>query len=189
MDNTELIEKLANTMGKTKVLKLSNMLAEDNFDIAQLIGLTFHPEKVIGFRAAWLLENMYPQDQDSFIPHIPLLVSKFKEVTNPSCQRHYAKILMQLTDRKAPKTIKEKIAETNLEPAIEQCFDWLIDPEVLVAVKVHAAEALFNVRMRYTWINDELPEQLQFLMRDGTMAIQTRGKRLLSQLKPVKKAW
>lgn len=174
-------------MGKVKVLKLSAMLAEENFDIAQLIAATFHPDRMIGFRAAWILENMYFQDPDSFIPHITLLISKFKEVKNPSCQRHYAKILMHLTEGKAPKTIKEKISEADLNPAIEQCFDWMIDPKVLVAVKVFAAEALFNMRLRYPWINDELPEQLEFLMRDGTMAIQTRGKRLLSQLNPIKK--
>lgn len=187
MTEPELIAKLVNTMGKTKVIKLSAMLAEENFDIAQLINTTFHTDRVIGFRAAWLLENMYFQDPDAFIPHIDLFINKFKSVKNPSCQRHYAKILMHLTDKKAPKTIKKKINETDLEPAIEQCFDWMIDPEVLVAVKVFAAEALFNMCGRYPWIADELPEQLEFLMRDGTMAIQTRGKRLLSQLNSVKK--
>lgn len=171
-------------MGKIKVVKLSAMLAEDNFDIAQLIEATFYPDRMIGFRAAWLLENMYFQDPDSFMPHIRLLISKFKEVKNPGCQRHYAKILMHLTDPKAPKTILEKINETDLDAAIEQCFDWMIDPKVLVAVKVFAAEALFNMRIGYPWIADELPEQLEFLMRDGSMAIQTRGKRLLSQLSP-----
>ena len=188
MDQAELIKQLSATMGKATVVKISNTLADSNFDIARLIDLTFHADKVIGFRAALVLENMYYQDPDTFILHITLFISKIKEVKNPGCRRHYAKILMFLTDRKAPKTIKEKLNATDLEPAVEQCFDWIIDPKVLVAVKVHAAEALFNMHTRYPWIAEELTNQLQFLMRDGTAAIQTRGKRLLSYLHPVKRS-
>lgn len=188
MDEAELIKQLSARMGKPSFVDFSHTLADMNFDLSKLIAATFHPDKVIGFRAAWLLELMYFQEPEVFREYVPLFMSKFKQVTNPSCQRHYAKILMHLTDAKAPEMIKQTLSKTDLGTAVEQCFDWLIDPNVLVAVKAHAAEALFNLRNRYAWINDELPEQLQFLMRDGTMAIQTRGKRLLSQLKPVTKA-
>jgi hypothetical protein len=47
---------------------------------------------------------------------------------------------------------------------------------------VFATQALFNMSMRYPWIKAELTEQLKFLMRDGTAAIQSRGKKLLLQL-------
>ena len=69
-----------------------------------------------------------------------------------------------------------------MEPIVEQCFDWMIDPKVLIAVKVFSAEALFNLRHRYPWISGELTEQLQFLMRDGSAAIQARGRKLLEKL-------
>ncbi len=56
----------------------------------------------------------------------------------------------------------------------------MIDPKVLVAVKVFSSEALFNLRHQYTWINEELADQIRFLMKDGSAAIQTRGKKLLA---------
>jgi hypothetical protein len=65
---------------------------------------------------------------------------------------------------------------------VEQLFDWMIDPKVLIAVKVFASEALFNVRSRYPWITEELINQIRFLMQDGTAAIQSRGKKLLAKL-------
>jgi len=55
----------------------------------------------------------------------------------------------------------------------------MIEPKVKIAVKVFASEALFNLRGRYNWIAEELTNQIQYLMRDGTMAIQTRGRKLL----------
>ena len=59
----------------------------------------------------------------------------------------------------------------------------MIAPKVLIAVKVFAAEALFNLRYRYPWITEELTNQLQFLMINGSAAIQSRGKKLLNALK------
>jgi len=89
---------------------------------------------------------------------------------------------MHITSPKLPKEIKERLVYIDLEPIVEQCFDWLIDPNILIAVKVHAAEALFNIRVRYPWITEELAEQLQYLMKDGSAAIQARGKKLLDKL-------
>ena len=182
--SAELIKQISGTIGKTKVLKLSTILAEKNFELDDLIDLTFHGDKGIAFRAAWLLENMFLANPESFLPHIEYLLSRIGEITNTSCKRHYAKILMLLTAPRALQSIRQKLNEINLEPAIEQCFDWLIDPRVMVAVKSFASEALFNMRLRYPWIADELPEQLEYLMRDGTAAIQSKGRRLLSYLSP-----
>ena len=69
-----------------------------------------------------------------------------------------------------------------MEPIIEQLFDWIIDTEVKIAVKVSSAEALYNLRQQHDWIKDELRNQLEFLMRNGSPAIQTRGRKLLKGL-------
>jgi len=58
----------------------------------------------------------------------------------------------------------------------------MIDPKAKIAIKVFASEALFNLRGRYPWIEEELANQIQFLMRNGTAAIQSRGKKLLALL-------
>jgi len=180
----ELIKQISATIGKTKVIALSQILGNKNTDLTELIDLTFYPDKGIAFRAAWLLENMFLDDPERFLPYITYIISRVKEVNNPSCKRHYAKILMHLTSPGASVTVRQYIKHIDLEPAIEQCFDWIIDPNVMVAVKSFASEALFNMRHRYPWIADELPNQLEYLMRDGTAAIQSKGRRLLSYLSP-----
>src|ERR1700744_2282608 len=179
MTKVELVKELTATFGKTKVDKLSKLLKQQNFALRDLIDFTFHEDKTIAFRAAWLLENVFLVNPELYLPEIDYLLARFKEVTYQSCQRHYAKIVMHLTSPKAHPIIKAKLAETDLEPVVEQCFDWMIDPKVLIAVKVFAAEALFNLRHRYTWILEELKNQLEFLMRNGSAAIQSRGKKLL----------
>jgi hypothetical protein len=177
----ELIQQISTTIGKRKVLTLGRILAEENFALRDLIDLSFHADRDIAFRAAWILENIFLQDPGRYETDLSYLISRIKEVKHESCKRHYAKMLMHITRPKTPQKIKLKLQEIDLEPAVEQCFDWMIDPKVLVAVKVFASEALFNLRDRYPWIKNELAEQIRFLMRNGTAAIQTRGRKLLAQ--------
>jgi len=182
MNKTELIEQLAATFGKTKVDKLTRILKDSDFSLTDLIDITFHKNKTIAFRAAWLLENVYMQQPDKYLNELSYLIERFIEVKYPSCQRHYAKIIVHITSPKAPKSIQNELQKINLGPIIEQLFEWMIDSQIKIAVKVFASEALFNVRDSYDWIKEELANQIQHLMRDGTAAIQTRGKKILKQL-------
>ncbi len=169
-------------MVKSRVVKLSAILQKQHFFLRDLIDITFHQDKNIAFRAAWILENLFLQKPDSYLHDLDYLLSRVKDVTNPSCKRHYAKIAMHITSPKSPGSIQQKLAEIDLEPVVEQLFDWMIDPKVLIAVKVFAAQALFNLRNRYTWLTEELANQIQYLMRNGSAAIQSRGRKLLSRL-------
>jgi len=182
MNKEELITQLAATFGKTKVNKLVVILKERDFALRDLIDLTFHEDKTIAFRSAWLLENLFLVDPLAYLSDLDYLLARFKDVKYESCQRHYAKIMMHIASPKAAIEIKEKLDSVDLEVVVEQCFDWMIDPKVLIAVKVFSSEALFNLRHRYPWISNELAEQLQFLMKNGSAAIQARGRKLLGKL-------
>ncbi len=169
-------------MGKVKVLALTKILQEANFDLPDLIAVTFNNDKDIAFRASWLLENLFLQQPDKYVNHIGLILAAIPKVKYPGPQRHYAKILMHLTASSAPAAIKSEVARFDMEPVIEQLFDWLISPKVKVAVKVFAAEALLNLSDSYTWLKEELAQQLHFLMRNGSAAMQVAGKRILKQI-------
>jgi len=179
----ELIKRITGTIGKNRVLELTRLLKEHDFALRDLIDITFHADRAIAFHAAWILENAFLQDQEKCVDDLEYWLSRIKEIKHESCQRHYVKIAMQVTGKKAPKVIREKVQSLDMEPVVEQCFDWMIDPKVKIAVKCFAAEALFNLRVRYPWIKEELANQLHFLMRNGTAAIQSRGKKLLGMIK------
>ncbi|MDB5025390.1 MAG: hypothetical protein JWP78_3145 [Mucilaginibacter sp.] len=178
----ELVKEISTTVTKIKVVKLSAILEKQQFALPDLIDITFHLDKNVAFRAAWILENLFLQKPEHYLNDMDYLLWRIKDVKNPSCKRHYAKIVMRITSLKVPLNIERKLADINLEPATEQLFDWIIDPKVLIAVKVFAVQALFNIRHRYPWVAEELANQIRFLMHNGSAAIQSRGKKLLSQL-------
>ncbi|WP_184542949.1 hypothetical protein [Mucilaginibacter sp. FT3.2] len=182
MTQAELIGQIANTIGKLKVLELSRILKEQQFALRDLIDITFHTNKAVAFRAAWLLENVFLKDAESYLPDLYYMISRFKEVKHQGCMRHYAKITMHITDAKALSSIQLKLKEINLEPVVEQLFDWMINPGTKVAVKIFAGYALFNLKDTFPWVKEELGNQMQFLMRNGSAAIQSGGKKILKEL-------
>ena len=152
------------------------------FDIKDLIRLTFVPEKEIAFRAAWILENLVLSKPHRFIDDLDYLVSQFFRVKNKSCQRHYSKIIMHLTDAGMDKAIKQQLETMDMEPVIERCFDLLINAKTPVAVKVCCSQVLFNLRIRHPWISEVLTDQITIMMNGGKPSIQAKGRKLLSYL-------
>jgi len=182
MTEAELIQQISANIGKVKVLGLTKILQEDDFKLRDLIAITLDTNKDIAFRASWLLENLFLQRPDSYINELGFLLSVIPEVKHAGPQRHYAKIVMYITDPSAPAIIKSEVEQLDMEPVIEQLFDWMINPKIKVAVKAFSAEALFDLKDRYPWVKDELAQQLRFLMRDGSAAIQAKGRNLLKKL-------
>jgi hypothetical protein len=183
LTSAQLIKQISVTIGKAKVLELTKILRSEQFALHDLVDITFHPNKDIAFRAAWILENVFLENPARYNNEPAYIIQRFLDVQYPSCQRHYAKIIMHITSPKAPQSIKAELQKINLEPVIERLFEWMIDPKIKIAVKVFASESLFNMRDSYEWITEELANQIQYLMRDGTAAIQTRGKKLLGLLR------
>ncbi|WPU96821.1 hypothetical protein SNE25_14960 [Mucilaginibacter sabulilitoris] len=183
MNQAELIKQLSSSIGKQRILKLSRVLRELHYPLRDVIDITFHPDKAVAFRAVWLLENVLLTDPESYLDDLRYLIQKFKEVKHQGCMRHYAKITMHITDAKAPQSLKLKLKEIDFEPVVEQLFDWMINPKIKVAVKMFAGSALFNLKDTFPWVKEELADQLEFLMRDGSPAIQTGGKKILKEIK------
>ena len=169
-------------MGKPTVVELSNKVKAQNFPYRDIIDLTFHKNEQVAFRAAWLMDTLYFDDPVYYLDDIDYILQQIPNVKYPASKRHYSRIILNLTSPRSPKAIQDKLASIDLEPIVEYFFDWMIDPKVKVAVKVFVAESLFNMRNRYDWINDELGEQVQHLMRNGSAGIQSMGKRLLKGL-------
>ena len=182
----EILKQLTTDPTKGFIDRLAAGLRAQNFDLDEIIDLTFHPDKQVSFRAAWLLDTMVVTAPEVYVNNLPYFVQRFSDVTDASCKRHYTRMMMHLTAPNSPQIIQNKLKGTDLEQVVETCFDWLIDSRVKVAVKVFAADTLFNLCDRYGWIKEELTSQVQFMMRDGSPAIQSRGEKLLALIQSQK---
>lgn len=71
---------------------------------------------------------------------------------------------------------------------MEVVFGWLIDPDTPVAVQVNCLDILLNLCSHADWIAEELGTQTRHLLRRGSAAMQSRGKRVLAKLKELRTA-
>lgn len=180
MDRDKLLNRLSKTLSKADAVKIA---LDKGCMPGNLISLSLYPQNEIAFRASWVLEQFLYYRWDDLFPFIPDFIAGYLIQTNRSCQRHFTKIMMYLTDAGSSTEINPLIREYQ-EQIIEVTFDWLIDPQTPVAVKVNCMDILLHFGKEHAWITDELRSQVQFLLKDGSAAVQSRGKRILKKLKP-----
>lgn len=182
MERKELLAAIKTTLQKTKVNDLTNIAAEENFSIRELIDLTFHKEEQIAFRAAWILENIYIKYLERFLPQSNYFLDVFSTQNNLSCRRHYGKILALMTSKKAPLLIKELIDGYETERLVETVFSWLIDDKIPVAIKSHCLNILANLNSKHSWIKDELVQTMDYLIDKESIAFYAKVKQIRKQL-------
>lgn len=186
MDKIELTQILAQAIGKQRVIALSAIIAQHDFAIKELIDLSFHHTPEIAFRAAWIMESVYIDNAEKFLPAATYFLERFAEQNNASCRRHYCKILALMTKKNAPLPIKSVLAQYPLDGLIEVVFAWLIDEEVPVAIKSHILNILANLSTREDWIKDELQQTMDYLVDKESIAFFAKVKQIRKQLKRAK---
>jgi hypothetical protein len=182
MTKEEILKEISQTLNKSKADKLASLSANTE-DIKQFLVLTFYPKKEVAFRAAWILENVYWKNPSNFLPLLDEFISAYCLQKNMSCQRHFTKMMMDITspDNKVYPLAVEM--GNDFEAVAETTFEWLINPKTPVAVQANCLDILFNFSRHYEWIKDELVSQTEFLLKNGSAAIQSRGNRVLAKLK------
>ena len=140
----------------------------------------------LAFRASWVLEQIVYRSPERFLSIFEAFVSRTAEQVNPSCQRHFTKIWMYLTAPRIPVSYQEAYRKVNRAALAETIFGWLIHPKTPVAVRVNCLDILYNLIGEYDWIEDELTHYIEFLMRDGSAALQSRGKKILQKIRRLK---
>lgn len=140
----------------------------------------------LAFRAAWLLEYIAVHHPARFMVVAQIFLTRLPNQKNPSCQRHFTNILRRLTHPRAPEPYGQVIRSANREQLVETVFNWFIDPCTAVAVQANCMDVLLNMSGEFEWIRDELKLQIEFLLRGGSPAIQSRGKKILEKLARIK---
>ena len=151
--------------------------------VGTLYRLCFHPHGTMAFRAAWVLESVAERYPDRFGTIASSFLSEIDGQLNRSCQRHFTKILMFMTAPKAPEVYSKAIAQADRERLVETMFDWLIDSRTPVAVAVNCLDVLVYFTAEFDWIAEELEQQIEMRIHEGSPAFDSRGKRILKKLR------
>ena len=179
MTKEQFIDRIKDRLSRKQLDNLLVQLPQTGVDLPELIGLCFHTDGRIAFRSAWILESVFVSDPQAFTAHLELFLEKYPGQSNPSCRRHFSRILMLVLSDPQRSALPENL----LLRATEATFNWLIDPETPVAVKANCLDVLFHLRSLEPWIEEELKQEIEFLLKDGSPAMQSRGRKILGRLR------
>jgi len=182
MLNQTLLETIKTTLQKSKVEKLAAIASTDGFSVKNLIDLSFYHDQQIGFRAAWILENVFINHQQKFLPHALYFLEQFPKQNNLSALRHYVKILALMTKRNASTANKKIIDDYDTDHLVEVVFARLIDDQIPVAVKSHCLNILANLNVKHNWIKEELLQTMDFLVDKESIGFFAKVKQIRKQL-------
>lgn len=186
MTKEDLMHILAQPRSYMLVKDLTRELIESNFSIPDLIDLNFHEVHQISFRSAWILEKIALNDMVRMLDSLEYFIGRFPEVTDPSVKRSYSKILLRILElfqKKKYTSFAEQLWSYNLEPVLNTCFEWLVDPKERVGVKVLCMDCIFYLSKKYAWALEELLNCVDYLAIDASPGMQTRLRKMLSRLK------
>jgi len=185
MNKEKLLHEISKAVSKSKAIELAKIVATADFFMVDLLALCYHAEKSIAFRAAWILELVEYTYPAKFIPALPDFINELPRQRNGGCQRCFSKILMHISNPKASvirRTTFNELSSTVHEKIVETMFEWLINPHTPVAVRVNCMDVLYYMSPQFPWIKEELLAQIEFYLKDGSAALQSRGKGLLKKL-------
>ncbi|WP_256012485.1 hypothetical protein [Desertivirga xinjiangensis] len=180
MTKEELSKELSVAFTKKRAIELAIIAAKDPAAVDLLIDLSFHKNQTYAFRASWILDSVFEICPESLEKHAKAFIGSYPKQNNPSCQRHYTRIMMSLSSKPG---FLDALPADQIEQIIESSFDWLTREACPVAVQVNCMDVLYNLKGFDPWVAQELEAEIRFLMQNGTAALQSRGKKLLKKLK------
>ncbi len=187
MEKERLIERLNYVMGKKEVLTLAEIFTEMEDGISILWNLCQCSNEKLSFHSAWVLENVLIPNPELFSLNFSKIIELLPTTKSPSLQRHLCKLLSYAMENcsrnKLPNDACLLFKEMNMEPIVEVCFEWLLNPLVKPSVKAYCMDILFHLSKRYDWITNELPHIIELQMIDGTPGVKAKGNIVIKRLK------
>lgn len=143
------------------------------------LALAFAADGRVAFRASWALEWSYFHDRERCRPHIPKFLDNFMRCNHRSVHRHYTKMLCDM--------LRQGIvtpSQAQKEEIAGRSFDFLIDPETKVAVKVWCMEILADLSTDLPWVGEHLADTVRMQMeRYPSPAMLNHGAKLLRRIR------
>lgn len=160
-----------NFASKTILVVVENELSGFVYELAtrKVEWLTKQEQDKVLFRAAYLLETIYFQYNELFMPYRERFYDDFLKCHNGSVKRHFSKIMAHILKSYTP-------SDSTCNDIAEKCVEWVIDSKVKVAVKIWSVDTLLLLT-KVEWVGETMESLFDILEKDATPAIKCRLKR------------
>ena len=158
---------------KTNNLLICNWIGSDKKRFAELMRIFLGKEYVLVQRSAWSVSELGIKNPPLIQPYLDTMIDAVEKPLHPAVQRNVLKLLAE-TDIKLTEDQEGKL--------LMIAFDLLADPNVPVAIRVHAMQFIANLCKTYPDLAIELKALIEDGMENGSAGFRSRGARILKKL-------
>jgi len=168
---SRLKDHISARANKTETVAISKFIIVHPYLIDELYHLIFSSDIKEQWRAAWLFEHIFLENEDLVQPFLKDMIRQFPTITNDGVKRHFSKIL-------AFSDINE-ILDGEI---INTCFEWILSEKIPVAVKANCMHILYNATKKYPELKPELQIVLEEQFHNNTSGFKSRAKKILKEI-------
>ena len=167
-----LRDQLLLALSKANTAKIVAHIGNDEKLYRELWELVKNGEAPLPQRGSWVLDESFIAQTKSIAKYLPEMIAELAKPVHDAVKRHILRIL-----------IRAEIPEDSSAALFDQCLYFLSDPKAAIALKVYSMEIATKIAMPFPDLREELKIIIQDQMTHcGTMAILSRGRRLLKRL-------
>lgn len=156
---------------KANAMAISKYIGHDPDRFAELWQLIKTGEPPVPQRASWVLDTCLEAHPVLLEPYVAEAVSLLSKPNHNAVHRNLTKVLSRIL---IPEDLQGNLYDL--------CINWLINPQIAVAVKVHSMTIAANIAAGIP----ELEEELSFVIKDqmefNSSGFKARGRHILKKL-------
>lgn len=167
----ELIDLLLEEHSKKQVFVISDLIEKKPSLFKKLVDLAIYPDKKFPQRASWTLEELVTRHPNWILPFVEEITLALPLLKHDGNRRNLVKILSR-TD----------LPQQNLGLLLDICFEWVMDFNKAIAVKIHCITILERICKIEPDLISELKTVLQEIQKTGSNGIKSKCRHTLISL-------
>jgi len=172
MTRSEVRTSILEDRSKANIAFLVKVMAADDSLVESCMDFVDDPDPKLAMRYMWLLGHLAEVRPKLLFGYMSHLFAK-RHMHNTITGLHRSLVKM-LTFTGVPEDIQGLV--------VDQIFEWCLDPEIQVAVKVYGITVLVDLCKIYPELETELKAVIHDQMDKNTYAFTARSKQILKQL-------
>lgn len=164
-------EQLAITHSRANTDLIAKAVGGDATEFKKIVDIIYTAEAPLPQRASWLLAVVSQNHPELIKPYVVKFTDTITDFKIDGIRRN---MLSALTTQEIPKKQQAK--------TVNFCFDFILDPEAPVALKVLSLTIIQNLSKQYPELKNELKAAIEDQLPKTTAAFHSKAKKVLKKL-------
>jgi len=150
---------------------IANKIGNEPTEFKKIIDIIFTEKAPLPQRASWLLAVCGRSHPDLITPYISKFIDTLPQLKVDGIKRN---MLSGLCSQDIPKKLQGKM--------VNICFDFILDPDETVAVKVLSLDILWKIAQQHPELKNELKAVIEDQIPKTTAAFLSKGRKILNSV-------